>query len=266
MDDPVFRALGDPTRRALLDRLCERDGQTLGELERRFDMTRFGVMKHLKVLEDAGLVVTRRVGREKLHYLNPVPIREIADRWVGKFAAGTSAALLALRTIVQDTDEEGSTMGTEVRTKPTHVFAIYIRTTPERLWDAITTSEFTRRYYYSSTVDSDWTAGSPVVYAIEGQPAIVGEVIESDPPRKLVCSFDARWDDDVAPDAPSRITWEVAEEGPGVCRLTVVHDGFDEETATFEQIGGGMPFILSGLKTLLETGVPLMPEAEPANA
>lgn len=266
MDDQVFRALGDPTRREILDHLFERDGQTLGELERGFDMTRFGVMKHLKVLEDAGLVVTRKVGREKFHYLNPIPIREIADRWVGKFAAGTSAALLALRTIVQHTDEEAVAMGTEAGTMPRHVFSIYIKTTPERLWDAITTSEFTQRYYYSNTVDSDWIAGSPVVYAIQGEQAIVGEVVGSDRPRRLVCTFDARWDDEVAPDAPSRITWEIADEAPGVCRLTVVHDGFDTETATFGQIGGGMPFILSGLKTLLETGAPMMPQAQPANA
>src|SRR5262245_19559051 len=124
MDDAVFKALGDPTRREILDRLFERDGQSLSELERRFDMTRFGVMKHLRVLEDAGLVVARKVGREKLHYLNPVPIREIADRWIGKFAEGTTAALLALRTVVQetDTDGEGIDMAVETETKPQHVF------------------------------------------------------------------------------------------------------------------------------------------------
>ena len=86
-DDSVFRALADPTRREILDALFEREGQSLGELERLFDMTRFGVMKHVKVLEEANLVVTRKVGRSRLHYLNPVPIREIHDRWTGKFAA-----------------------------------------------------------------------------------------------------------------------------------------------------------------------------------
>src|SRR6478752_6817255 len=121
MDDEVFNALADPTRREILDRLFERDGQALGELEHRFAMTRFGVMKHLAVLEEAGLVVTRKVGRRKLHYLNPVPIREIADRWIGKFAEGTTAALLALRTTLQQTEEETG-MGTESGTKPSHVF------------------------------------------------------------------------------------------------------------------------------------------------
>ncbi len=95
--DEVFRALADPTRRALLDELHARDGQTLGELEARFEMTRFGVMKHLRVLEEARLVLTRRNGREKLHYLNPVPIRLIHDRWVSKFAEPWTATLIELK-------------------------------------------------------------------------------------------------------------------------------------------------------------------------
>ena len=94
--DEVFRALADPTRRGLLDALYARDGQTLGQLEERLPMTRFGVMKHLRVLENAGLVVTRRRGREKLHFLNPVPIRLIHDRWVGKYAEPRALALVSV--------------------------------------------------------------------------------------------------------------------------------------------------------------------------
>ena len=96
-DDRVFRALGDPTRRFLLDLLFERDGRTLTELESGLDMTRFGVMKHLRVLEDAGLVVTVRSGREKLHYLNPVPIRLIHDRWIDKYRERQVSALADLK-------------------------------------------------------------------------------------------------------------------------------------------------------------------------
>ena len=91
--DAVFKALADPTRRRLLDMLFRRDGQTLGQLERRLAMTRFGVMKHLRVLEDARLVVTKRRGREKLHFLNAVPIRQIHDRWIDKYAAPMSASI-----------------------------------------------------------------------------------------------------------------------------------------------------------------------------
>jgi DNA-binding transcriptional ArsR family regulator len=102
-DDLVFKALADPTRRLLLDRLFERDGRTLTELESQLEMTRFGVMKHLKVLEQAGLVVSRKQGREKLHFLNPVPIRQIHDRWIDKYRVREVSALLDLKTSLEDT-------------------------------------------------------------------------------------------------------------------------------------------------------------------
>jgi DNA-binding transcriptional ArsR family regulator len=102
-DDRVFKALADPTRRHLLDRLFERDGRTLGELEEGLEMTRFGVMKHLRVLEDAGLVVTRRAGREKHHFLNPVPIRELHDRWIDKYTERRVTALLDLKAELEET-------------------------------------------------------------------------------------------------------------------------------------------------------------------
>ena len=102
-DDRVFKALADPTRRFLLDRLFERDGRTLTELESELEMTRFGVMKHLRVLEDAGLVTTRRSGREKLHFLNPVPIRLIHDRWIDKYTERRVSALADLTNELEGT-------------------------------------------------------------------------------------------------------------------------------------------------------------------
>jgi DNA-binding transcriptional ArsR family regulator/uncharacterized protein YndB with AHSA1/START domain len=262
-DEAVFKALADATRRAILDRLCERDGQTLGELEAAFAMSRFGVMKHLRVLQAANLVTAHRVGRTKLHYLNPVPIRELQERWTDKFALAASVSLLGLRAEVEKgarmaaTETARSDSSTDQR--PSHVFAIFIRATAERIWEAITSSEYTLKYYFSSAVESDLKPGSPIVYRIDGEPAILGEVIESQPPEKLVCTFDARWDDEVRPDAPSTISWLIEPAGPGVSKLTVVHEGFAGETATYGQVGGGMPFILSGLKTLLETGEPMLP-------
>src|SRR5947209_19830222 len=125
--DAVFKALADPTRRSLLDELFARDAQPLSELEQRLPMTRFGVMKHLKVLEEAGLVTTQRRGREKLHFLNPVPIRLVHDRWVSKYAEPWAAALSGLKKTLEDSMEK--------------VFEIYIKTTPERLWEAITDGE-----------------------------------------------------------------------------------------------------------------------------
>src|SRR6267378_2056133 len=116
--DSVFRALADATRRSLLDELFRKDGQTLTALEARFSMTRFGVMKHLRLLEKAGLVVTRRRGREKLHFLNPVPIRLVHDRWVSKYAEPWAARLTGLKQSLEEATME-------------KVFEIYIRTTPE---------------------------------------------------------------------------------------------------------------------------------------
>src|SRR5256885_2281744 len=141
--DEVFRALADPTRRSLLDELFKQDGQTLSALEERLPMTRFGVMKHLRILEEAGLVTTRKQGREKLHFLNPVPIRLAHDRWVSKYAEPWAAALSELK---HDLEEE-------VMEK---VFEIYIKTTPERLWQAITDSEMPRKYSLGVGVASCW--------------------------------------------------------------------------------------------------------------
>src|SRR6202050_5576463 len=145
--DTVFRALADPTRRSLLDELFREDGQTLSALEERFAMTRFGVMKHLKQLEEAGLVVTKRRGREKLHFLNPVPIRLVHDRWVGKYAEPWAAALSGLKHRLENKTME-------------KVFEIYIKTTPERLWQAITDPEMRRKYNFGAVVTSSWTPGS----------------------------------------------------------------------------------------------------------
>jgi DNA-binding transcriptional ArsR family regulator/uncharacterized protein YndB with AHSA1/START domain len=250
-DEPVFKALADPTRRAILDALFERDGQSLTELVTCFDMSRFGVMKHVRLLEDAGLVVTRKVGRARLHYLNPVPIRELHDRWTGKFAARASGALLALRNHVEKGDDMAAA------TIPDHVYVVFIKAAPERIWEALTESEFTQQYYFASTVESGWRTGDEYRYEINGQPAIVGTVVVSDPPRRLELSFDACWDDDVASDPPSHLAWEIEPAGEGMSKLTVVHSGFETETSTYKQVAGGMPYILSGLKTLLETGKPL---------
>ena len=237
--DEVFRALADPTRRSLLDELFRQDGQTLTALEARFAMTRFGVMKHLKQLEDAGLVVTRRRGREKLHFLNPVPIRLVHDRWVSKYAEPWSAALSDLKHTLEDTMEK--------------VFEIYIRTTPERLWEAITDSEIRSKYHFGSRVVSDWTAGSRFEMHHSGAEGPLGEGqnLEIDPPRRLVQSMVALWSDDVKAEGTSRVTWEIEPVGDS-CRLTVTHDQLRE--GANEELYGGWPMILSGLKTWLETG------------
>lgn len=256
----MFRALADASRRALLDRLFERDGQTLGELEAALPaMTRFGVMKHLRVLEAAGLVTSRKVGRERHHYLNPVPIRRVHDRWLDRYRIRAADLLDDLRTTLEAEPMPTPDLAVPAaEAPPARVYATFIRATPEAIWRALTESEFTLRYYYASTVESDWRPQSRYDFRVGGEPAIEGEVLEADPPRRLAMTFHAVWDERVAADPPSRLAFEVEDAGPGVCKLTVVHDGFAAANETYDQVGGGWPYILAGLKTLLETGRPLM--------
>jgi len=242
--DAVFKALADPTRRRLLDMLFRRDGQTLGQLERRLSMTRFGVMKHLGVLEGARLIVTKRRGREKLHFLNAVPIRQIHDRWIDKYAARMAVMLTRLK---KDIEEESMEK----------VYEIYIKTTPERLWQAITDPELRSKYSFGVGVYSGWTPGSryharaTTMTSSPGVEIADGENVEVDPPRRLVQTFRALWSDDVKAERPSRVTWEIEQVGDS-CRLTVTHDQL--RAGANAQLYGGWAMILSGLKTLLETG------------
>ncbi|MBV9934451.1 MAG: metalloregulator ArsR/SmtB family transcription factor [Actinobacteria bacterium] len=236
--DEVFKALADPTRRSLLDELYREDGQTLSQLEERFAMTRFGVMKHLKQLEDAGLVVTKKRGREKLHFLNPVPIRLVHDRWVSKYAEPWAATLTGLKHELENSMEK--------------VFEIYIKTTPERLWEAITDPDIRSKYQFGARQESAWTQGSS--YEMKTPNGFMlgeGENLVINPPRQLVQTMTALWGDDVKAEGTSRVTWDIEPVGDS-CRLTVTHDQLRE--GANEQLYGGWPMILSGLKTWLETG------------
>ncbi|WP_041651976.1 ArsR/SmtB family transcription factor [Pseudarthrobacter phenanthrenivorans] len=237
--DAVFRALADPTRRDLLDELFRQDGQTLRALESRFEMSRFGIAKHLRILEEAGLVVARRRGREKLHFLNPVPIRLVHDRWVSKYAEPWAAGLSDLKSRLESPMEK--------------IFEIYIKTTPERLWEAITDSEIRSKYQFGNTIESDWTPGGRFVMnnAKADGPLGEGENLEVDPPRRLVQTMRALWGEDVKAEGTSKVTWEIEPVGDS-CLLTVTHSDLRE--GANEQLYGGWPMILSGLKTWLETG------------
>jgi uncharacterized protein YndB with AHSA1/START domain len=245
MDD-VFKALADPSRRKLLDLLFKRDGQTLSALEERLPMTRFGVMKHLRVLEDARLVVTKRRGREKLHFLNVVPIRLIHDRWVSKYAEPWAATLSDLKHTLEERKLE-------------KVYEIYIKATPERLWEAITNPEMRSKYNFGLIVNNDLKKGSRYAGVSPGgesniptgRTILEGENLEVDPPRRLVQSFRALWSDAVKGEGTTRVTWEIEPVGDSCC-LTVTHDQLRD--GANPELYGGWPMILSGLKTLLETG------------
>ncbi|HMG28207.1 MAG TPA: SRPBCC domain-containing protein, partial [Acidimicrobiia bacterium] len=202
-------------------------------------MTRFGVMKHLKQLEEAGLVVTRRRGREKLHFLNPVPIRLVHDRWVSKYAEPWAAGLSGLKRRLEGHMEK--------------VFEIYIKTTPERLWEAITDPDIRSKYNFGARATSPWTKGSRFEMSA-GSGAVPlgeGEVLEVDPPRRLVHTMTALWSDEVKSEGSTRITWEIEPVGDS-CRLTLTHDQLRDDANA--ELYGGWPMILSGLKTWLETG------------
>jgi uncharacterized protein YndB with AHSA1/START domain/DNA-binding transcriptional ArsR family regulator len=244
--EAVFKALGHAARRSLLDLLRQRDGRTLRELDTHLAMTRFGTMKHLRILEAAGLVVTRKVGREKRHYLNPVPIRLIHDRWISKYSEPWAGALGDLKRL-----EEPEMNG------PKHVYEVYVRATPAQVWEAITDPARSSDYFYGTLVKSDWREGSRLAYDYpDGRLAAEGTILEVDPPRRLVHTFSATWDQEVTADAPHTVAWSIEPMG-ATCRVSCEHYGFAGETATYRSVSGGLSLILNGLKTLLETGEPL---------
>ena len=252
---PAFRALADPSRRLLLDRLYERDGQTLGELTAYLpDMTRFGVMRHLGVLESAGLISTRKVGREKRHFLNPVPIRRIHDRWISKYAAPVIGTMSAIKDHL-----EAAPMAAPLPEEFDHVYSIYINADPERVWRAITDGDETVQYYYGTRVVSDWRIGSRVSYDYpDGKVAADGEVLACDPPRRLEMTFLARWDPEVEAEGPITHVWELEPED-GATKLTVTSKGLKRGSKRAESFGSGIMWIVSGLKTYVEGGRTAVP-------
>jgi uncharacterized protein YndB with AHSA1/START domain len=257
MDDDmaaIFRALGDPSRRLLLDRLFDRDGQTLGELTAALpEMTRFGVMRHLDVLEAAGLIETRKAGREKHHYLNAAPIGLVADRWIGKFAEPVVGRMAAIKHHLE----------APKMLAPDHVYSVLIRATPDRIWQAITDGMETEKYYYDTRVDSDWTVGGRVVYAYaDGTVAADGEVLEIEPERRVKMTFHARWSPEIEAEGPVQMSWEIEPQDGGVSKLTVVTSGMQAGGAVASGFGEGIVYIVSGLKTLVETGQRLTPTEE----
>jgi DNA-binding transcriptional ArsR family regulator/uncharacterized protein YndB with AHSA1/START domain len=256
----VFKALADPSRRHLLDRLNVRNGQSLRDLTEGLDMARQSVSKHLAILEAANLVTTIRQGREKLHYLNAAPINEIAERWINRYDHQRVRALSDLKRALEETPME----------PPRFVYTTYIRTTPERLWQALTEPSFTRRWW-QTTFETDWAVGSPMTWDNNG--IIIADpeqvVLESDPYRRLAYSWHTftpelnervQFGDELfaklAGERRSRVAFDIEPVGETV-KLTVVHDDFEPGSTAATMVRNGWPVFLSSLKTLLETGEPL---------
>ena len=233
--DGVFKALADPHRRFLLDLLHEQNGQTLGELCARLDMTRQAGTQHLAVLEAANLVSSVRRGREKLHYLNPVPLHEMQERWIDKFERPHLRVLSEVKKRAES----------DMSDRPAYVYVTYIESTPEKVWHALTDPELTGEYWGHRNV-SDWQVGSQWEHVRtdgSGIADVVGEVLVSDPPRRLVTTW-----------PPSRVTFDI-EPYQDIVRLTVTHENLPD--GAFADAASGWSAVLSNLKTRLETGRPL---------
>lgn len=241
--DEVFKALSDPTRRHLLDRLREREGQTLGELCGDLPMARQSATQHLAVLEAANLISSVRRGREKLHYLNPVPLHQIQERWIDKFER---PRLQVLGKLKRRAEEE------EMLGKPTYVYVTYIHSTAERVWRALTDADLTARFWGHSNV-SDWEPGSTWEHRRtdgSGIADVVGTVLEAVPPERLVMTFGPP--DGQRPAAASQVTFTI-EPHQDIVRLTVTHQNLADQ-ADYEAAAAGWPAVFSNLKSLLETG------------
>ena len=257
--DPVFRALSDPCRRLLLDRLMSDSGQSLRQLCAGLDMTRQSVSKHLAVLEEANLITVLWSGREKLHFLNAAPIAEIADRWISRYHQPRVLALTDLKHALETTME-----------KPDFVYTTYIKTTAERLWQALTDPAFTDRYWGCRFI-SDWQTGSTYVLEQGGIRVEDAEqrVLEADPPRRLSYTwhtFSPEWisavgrahlpEDELSrmvAEPRSTVTFEIESSDDEFVKLTVVHSGLEPDGVTIRGISQGWPRVVAGLKTLVES-------------
>ncbi len=272
--DAVFRALSDPARRRLLDRMNQRNGLTVTELSEGMGMTRQSVSKHLDILETAELVTTMRRGREKLHFLNAAPINDIADRWISSYDRARAKALSDLKTALEATTPMGP-----AHDPTTFVYSTYIQATPERVWLGLTDPGFTRRYWRHPTAGgvsmvSDWQKGSAYDLIYDEASLVIENaeqvVLESDPYRRLAYTwhtFSPEWaalhgfDEETAAswraEPRSKVAFDIEETSPGVVKLTVVHDGFGQGSEVLKGVSSGWPAVLASLKTLLETGSPL---------
>lgn len=242
--DMIFKALADPARRTLLDALREADGQTLTDLQAHLDMTRFGVMKHLGVLEEAGLIVTIKRGRFKYHYLNAVPLQQVIDRWIDPLIAKpTARGLLDLKSKL-----EGNVKMPDP--KPDFILETFIRTTQDALWDALTKADDMAAYHFvCNDVRGDVAPGQTTEFVLPDGNVMLGlTALALDPKSRIEMTFQPHF---FGPDAAnSRMVYLIKPEGD-TCRLTLEH--YDIPTGQ-ESVGEGWSRLTASLKSYLETG------------
>jgi len=241
--DAIFKALNDPSRRALLDALRDRDGQSLQDLEKALEMSRFGVMKHLKVLEEASLIVTRKQGRFKYHYLNALPLQEVVDRWIEPLLVKPQArAILDLKARLEGTATMSDT--------PDFVMSTYIHCTQDALWDALTRPEQAAEYHFlASRCVRD---GDRLTYFTpDGSQMLICTYSRETPKTRIESTFEPQWEQPNV--RASRFVYMIAPQSEN-CLLTLEHYGIQKGQEGF---GDGWARMLSGLKTYLETGRPV---------
>lgn len=248
MENQVFKALDDPSRRLLLDALFERDGQAVGELAELLpSMTRYGVMNHLSVLESAELVVTVKDGRRKLHYLNPVPIQMVHERWITKYTERRAQVMTRMKSAIEG----------PARPAPDHVFQVIINAPTATVWNAIVDGDVTVDYFYGTRVESTWQAGDAISYLYpDGSVAADGTILAIEPGVMVERYFHPRWDAELEAEGPAREIWRVEDIG-GATKLTIELYEAPVGGKTHTEFSGGFVFIVSAMKTLLETGSPL---------
>lgn len=242
--DKLFKALNDPARRTLLDALRLRDGQTLSELEQHLDMTRFGVMKHLKLLEEAHLVLTRKQGRSKFHYLNALPLQELMDRWVAPFLQPQARALIEMKT----RHEREINMS-----KPDFMMQTFIRCTQDALWDALSDPATMAAYHFMcNEVQGEARVGGALTWLLpNGEPMLTQRPTRIDPKTRIEATFEPTF---FGPDAaPSRMVFLIEPQGES-CKLTIEHYDLP---AGQDGVAEGWARLAASLKSYLETGAAL---------
>jgi DNA-binding transcriptional ArsR family regulator/uncharacterized protein YndB with AHSA1/START domain len=242
--DAIFKALNDPTRRALLDSLRAKDGQSLMDLEVQLDMTRFGVMKHLKVLEDANLIVPRKVGRFKYHYLNALPLQELMDRWVEPFLQRQARALTELKSKL----ERDTRMG-----KPDFMMQTFIRCTQDALWAALTEADKMAAYHFAcNVVQGNPATGQATAFILPNGQAMLRQVTTAmDPKSRIAMTFEPLF---MGPDAPASHMVYLIEAQGDQCKLTIEHYDMAPGQEGFAE---GWARLAASLKSYLETGTGL---------
>lgn len=247
--DMIFKALADPARRTLLDALRQRDGRTLAELTELLDMSRFGVMKHLGVLEDAGMIVTRKDGRYKYHYLNAVPLQEVIDRWIEPLLVKPATrAVLTLKSQL-----EGATPMQDASTQPDFMTQTFIRCTHDALWDALTKPDQMAAYHFACNAAEGSAEKGETIRFIrdDGSTMLSQRVTGVTPKSKLELTFEPNFSE--APSPASRMVYLIEPQGE-TCKLTIEHYDIP---AGQDGVREGWARIAASLKSWLETGTPI---------